>query len=73
MKGGNGEYALRWDYLMSGEDKCHGGLPSAAEAKKRFHWQALPPPAKRLRNNSRGSTWLSRHGQAKMLRKQRAG
>jgi hypothetical protein len=31
---------------MSGEDKCHGGLPSAAEAKKRFHWQALPPPCK---------------------------
>jgi len=43
MKVGNGEYALGWDYLMSGEDKCHGGLPSAAEAKRRFHWRALPP------------------------------
>ncbi|MCJ7664270.1 MAG: hypothetical protein MUO24_08515 [Desulfobacterales bacterium] len=44
MSVGNGEHAIREDCLMSGEDKRHGGLPSVAEAKRQFHWRALPCP-----------------------------
>jgi hypothetical protein len=44
MSARNREYVIREGCLMSGEDKCHSGLPSVEEAKERFHWRALPCP-----------------------------
>jgi len=44
MSTGGGEYALREDGLMSGEDRSHNGLPSVEQAKRRFLRQALPCP-----------------------------
>lgn len=40
----NGEHTLREDFLVSGANKSHNGLPSVEDAKERFLMQTLPCP-----------------------------
>ncbi len=38
------EYAISKDYLMSGENRSHNGLPSVEEAKERFLFNRIRIP-----------------------------
>ena len=44
----NGEYAVSTNYLMSGENRSHNGLPSVEEAKERFLFNRIRVPFTRL-------------------------